>query len=338
MLKTVASRGKRSSVGIGGKTDKRWKCDSGVREGPPLCLYAAYIQRVCHAAQVSVCIRFLNLVAYHHGYEGKHCSGQPDQGVASGHFHTFSAQPCAEEAAALVADEYDAKEGGKILGTEESSYQAGGWRHGGAAGETKDDQVSENHRCCLRQQQECQNPDDTVAVKRSHHIFHRKPVGQEAAGQRAGDGGKSIDRKGQGGDGIGDFWPMDKAIGISASATKLRQIMAVLRPVNENACWTRGEKMMLPSPLLALTKPEAMVALSSPILGVIAPTIIPKDTAPEPIGSSSPRKSIRVQPVRQNGMAARPAAMKILPRTSTKVLDLLRARIPQRGCAMPKTS
>lgn len=153
----------------------------------------------------SVCIRFLNLAAYHHGYEGKHCSGQPDQGVASCHFHTFSAQPCAEEAAALVADEYDAKEGGKILGTEESSYQAGGWRHGGAAGETKDDQVSENHRCCLRQQQECQNPDDTAAVKRSHHVFHRKPVGQEPAGQGAGDGGKTIDGKGQGGDGIRDF-------------------------------------------------------------------------------------------------------------------------------------
>ena len=73
-----------------------------------------------------------------------------------------------------------------------------------------------------------------------------------------------------------------------------------------------GENTILPIPLLALTKPDADAAFSSPSFGVMAPIIIPKEIATECIEKALEKAAgeKKVRAAIEGGMSATDAFKK----------------------------
>jgi len=69
--------------------------------------------------------------------------------------------------------------------------------------------------------------------------------------------------------------------------------------------------------------------------GVIAPLIIPKQSAPVSEERMIPKKTRRFHMLPQNGVAISPAAMRPIPQSITNALDLLRASAPNKGWVAP---
>ena len=93
--------------------------------------------------------------------------------------------------------------------------------------------------------------------------------------------------------------------------------------------------MVLPRPLPAVTIPETAAAFFSFISGVIAPIMMPNDSAPAPAGNTIPKSSNSGHMEWQNGIPAKPAAMRAAPVSRTKPFDLFIAKIPKNGCVVP---